>query len=265
MAAGLMVASGFAGLGYQIVWTRQCALFLGHETAAVLAVVAAFFGGLAVGALALGRRIERSARPLRWYAGSEGLIALWSGVLVLLMAPASGGLADEFAVLGSFTAGPRALVRFAGTAPTNTDDRPVVAYRAPRITYAPDSLPRERLLALLHELAVAPGEVLATPAEPGGPQRVAAYWAARNRFMKIGSAVRPTADVQRMLAQVREPLLSVLRVSPDFRPAYDPLLRMAKALASTDPGAARALLTALAQAQPARPEAAQALRGLVLP
>ena len=42
-----MVASGFAGLGYQIVWTQQCALWLGHESAAVLAVVAAFFGGLA--------------------------------------------------------------------------------------------------------------------------------------------------------------------------------------------------------------------------
>ena len=45
----LMAASGFAGLGLQIVWTQQSALWLGHETAAVLAVIAAFFGGLAVG------------------------------------------------------------------------------------------------------------------------------------------------------------------------------------------------------------------------
>ena len=49
-----MTVSGFAGLGYQIVWTRQAALWLGHESAAVLAVVAAFFGGLAVGSLATG-------------------------------------------------------------------------------------------------------------------------------------------------------------------------------------------------------------------
>ena len=55
LAHGLMVASGFAGLGYQIVWTQQCGLWLGHEAAAVLAVVAAFFGGLAVGALEIGR------------------------------------------------------------------------------------------------------------------------------------------------------------------------------------------------------------------
>ena len=65
---GLMVASGFAGLGYQIVWTQQSSVWLGHESAAVLAVVAAFFGGLAAGALALGPCIERSAQPVRWYA-----------------------------------------------------------------------------------------------------------------------------------------------------------------------------------------------------
>ncbi len=59
------------------------------------------------------------------------------------------GLEDEFAVLGSFVAGPAALKRFAGDAAANTDDHPIVAYRAPRITYAPDSQPRDRLFALL--------------------------------------------------------------------------------------------------------------------
>ncbi len=81
----LMAASGFAGLGYQIVWTQQCALFLGHEAAAVLAVVAAFFGGIAVGALVLGDRIERSRRPLSWYAACEATIAVWSPLLVVAM------------------------------------------------------------------------------------------------------------------------------------------------------------------------------------
>jgi spermidine synthase len=61
---------------------------------------------------------------------------------------------------------------------------------------------------------------------------------------------------------VREPLLAVLRTSPDFRPAYDPLLRMATALAHRDAPAARALLMQLKTAQPARPEAEQALRRL---
>ena len=74
-----MAASGFAGLGYQIVWTQQCALWLGHEAAAVLAVVAAFFGGLAVGAL-VARRPHRTERVGRC-AGTRrarATIALWS-------------------------------------------------------------------------------------------------------------------------------------------------------------------------------------------
>jgi spermidine synthase len=69
LALALMVMSGFAALGYEIVWTQQGALWLGHESAAVLAVVAAFFGGIALGALSLGLRIDRSPRPGRWYAG----------------------------------------------------------------------------------------------------------------------------------------------------------------------------------------------------
>jgi spermidine synthase len=171
------------------------------------------------------------------------------------------GIDDEFALLGSFIAGPRALARFAGDAPLNTDDHPVVAYRAPRITYVPDSTAGDRLIALLRELEISPDEVAST-AEPGWENRLAAFWAARDRFIEAGRGVQPTADVRRMLAQVREPLLSVLRTSPDFRPAYDPLLKMALALAEVDAAAARALLVELSQIQPARPEAAQALQEL---
>jgi spermidine synthase len=153
-------------------------------------------------------------------------------------------------------------VRFAGDAPINTDDRPVVAYRAPRITYVPDSTAGERLVALLRELEISPDEVVGTAEPAGWENRLAAYWTARNRFIEAGRGVQPTADVRRMLSQVREPLLSVLRISPDFRPAYDPLLQMAIALGRVDAGAARALLLELRQIQPARPEAAQALREL---
>ncbi|HEV7632089.1 MAG TPA: hypothetical protein VGO41_03800, partial [Steroidobacteraceae bacterium] len=82
-----MIASGFAGLGYQIIWTQQCALWLGHESAAVLAVITAFFGGLAAGALVLGPRIEASTRAVWWYAGCELVIALWSLLLATGMSP----------------------------------------------------------------------------------------------------------------------------------------------------------------------------------
>ena len=73
----LFTASGFAGLGYQIVWTQQSALWLGHESAAVIAVVAAFFAGFAAGALLLGARIDRNAKPGRWYAACEAVIAAY--------------------------------------------------------------------------------------------------------------------------------------------------------------------------------------------
>src|SRR5512147_2145266 len=85
----LMVASGFAAMGYEIVWTQQSALWLGHESAAVLAVVAALFGGLALGGLLLGSRIEASDRPVRWYAGCELVIALWSLALLVIASPFS--------------------------------------------------------------------------------------------------------------------------------------------------------------------------------
>lgn len=184
------------------------------------------------------------------------------------------GIVDDLSLLGSFIAGPRALARFAAAAPPNTDDRPVVAYRAPRITYAPDSLPRDRLIALLHELETSPetnsgmnSEELLAMQDGSGldmawTARLTAYRAARNRFIEVGRDVRPTSDVRRMLAQVREPLLSVLHVSPDFRPAYDPLLRMATSLGRMDLDAARTLLSELQRSQPSRPEAAEALTEL---
>jgi spermidine synthase len=162
-------------------------------------------------------------------------------------------------VLGSFVAGPRALARFSQTAAPNTDDRPVVAYRAPRVTYAPDSSPGERLSTLLAELALDPDELFDIAPDARFHARLAAYLEARNRFIASGRDVHPSAQVETMLAQVREPLLAVLRISPDFRPAYDPLLSMARALASSDRTGARALLTELSRIQPARTEAPRLL------
>jgi spermidine synthase len=166
--------------------------------------------------------------------------------------PARFGIEDEFALLGSFVAGPAALDRFSGAAPANTDDHPVVTHLAPRVTYAPDSTPRERMLNLLPALQITSAELL-TDAAP--ENRLSAYWAARRQFIEAGRQVKPSADLRAMLAQVQGPLLDVLGQSPDFRPAYDPLLRMAGALAATEPAAARELLLALQQRQPLRSEA----------
>jgi spermidine synthase len=172
------------------------------------------------------------------------------------------GIADEFALLGGFIAGPAALARFAGNAPLNTDDHPVVAYQAPRVTYAPASPPRDRLLSLLQQVQFEPAELLEAGPDTEWAQRLSAYWRARNRFIEVGQQVKASSDLHEILSQVREPLLSVLQISPDFRPAYDPLLRMATALGRSDRAAAQALLSALEKAQPARDDARQARRAL---
>jgi spermidine synthase len=158
------------------------------------------------------------------------------------------GLHDEWAVLGQLVAGPQALAALARGAPRNTDDHPVVAYLAPRLTYAPDSTPRERLFGLLAETRLEHGELgLAAPATS---ERLAAYRRARDAFLLAGRDVRPTADPRAMLAQVRQPLLAVLRLSPDFRPAREPLRRLAQAVAPQDPATAEALLADLAALGP---------------
>jgi spermidine synthase len=172
------------------------------------------------------------------------------------------GLEDEFAVLGSFVAGPESLRRFAGDASVNTDNHPVVGYLAPRATYVPESPPGDRLVALLQELSLEPEQLLEPGADASWQEHLAAYWTARNRFIESGRDVRPSARVEDILAQVREPLLAVLRISPEFRPAYDPLLSMAGALARSDAAGARTLVTELIRIQPARTEATQLLAQL---
>ncbi|MGE3888045.1 MAG: fused MFS/spermidine synthase [Vicinamibacterales bacterium] len=65
--------SGIAGLVYEVSWTRLLTLHIGHTTAAAAAVVAAFLGGLAVGA-AWGGDIASTLSPsaaLRAYVRLE--------------------------------------------------------------------------------------------------------------------------------------------------------------------------------------------------
>jgi spermidine synthase len=66
-----LFVSGLAGLVYEIVWTRYLGLFLGHTSYAVVAVLVAFMGGLALGNAWLGQRADRSQRPLAFYAWLE--------------------------------------------------------------------------------------------------------------------------------------------------------------------------------------------------
>ncbi len=78
--AALLFGSGFSALVYQTAWQRSFRLTFGSSTGASAAVLAVFLGGLGVGGVLLGRRIERSRRPLEVYGNLELVIALLAGV-----------------------------------------------------------------------------------------------------------------------------------------------------------------------------------------
>ena len=86
--APLLFGSGACALIYQVAWLRMLRLVFGGTTAASAAVLAIFMGGLGFGALALGRRADRTDRPLRLYATLElgvAVAAAASPLLVMLV------------------------------------------------------------------------------------------------------------------------------------------------------------------------------------
>src|SRR5947209_4075141 len=81
----LYAASGAAALVYEVTWTRLLALQLGHTVAAASTVLAAFMGGLALGAWLAGRF---SLGTLRAYATLEMVVAATALVLPLALTAA---------------------------------------------------------------------------------------------------------------------------------------------------------------------------------
>lgn len=79
----LLFGSGVAALTFQILWIKQLSLVVGIDIFAVTTGVSAFFAGLALGGLVLGRRADRTHRPFLFYALLEtgvavlGLAATW--------------------------------------------------------------------------------------------------------------------------------------------------------------------------------------------
>jgi spermidine synthase len=88
----LFVASGAAGLIYQVVWSRELVLVFGNTTQAVATIVTAFMAGLGFGSLAGGRLADTSRRPLRLY----GLVELAVAAMAALLPFAFHGLADLY-------------------------------------------------------------------------------------------------------------------------------------------------------------------------
>jgi spermidine synthase len=88
----LFLASGAAGLIYQVVWTQDLVLIFGNTTLAITTTVSAFLAGLGTGSLvgaAVGARLRRA---LAVY----GLVEVAVGVLALLMPVAFDVIATVF-------------------------------------------------------------------------------------------------------------------------------------------------------------------------
>ena len=86
--------------------------------------------------------------------------------------------------------------------------------------------------------------------------RLEAYWQARAKYLVFGMAVRPDADPRVMLDQLRRPLLDMVAISPDFRPASEPLLALAEAVRQTDPilsAQVKSSLQSVLSSPPSRP------------
>jgi spermidine synthase len=88
----LFVASGAAGLIYQVVWSRELVLVFGNTTQAVATIVTAFMAGLGFGSLVGGRLADTSRRPLRLY----GLVELAVAAMAAVAPFAFSGLAEVY-------------------------------------------------------------------------------------------------------------------------------------------------------------------------
>ncbi len=89
--------SGTAALIYQTAWTRQFAIVFGTSELAVATVLAAYMGGLALGAWLAEKFLPRVKRPVLAYALLELGIAVGATLAVpLLLSLADSGLVALF-------------------------------------------------------------------------------------------------------------------------------------------------------------------------
>jgi spermidine synthase len=105
----LFLASGAAGLIYQVVWTQDLVLIFGDTTLAIVTTVSAFLAGLGIGSLAGAAVAARLRRALAVY----GLLEITVGCLALLMPLAFGVIATAFrSAYLSLSPAEVALIRF---------------------------------------------------------------------------------------------------------------------------------------------------------
>src|SRR2546426_295970 len=82
----LFFLSGATGLVYELLWVRLLYQAFGSTIQSVTTVVAAYMGGLGLGAWLLGRRVDRDPRPAALYGRREIAIGVFGLVSPLVLA-----------------------------------------------------------------------------------------------------------------------------------------------------------------------------------
>jgi spermidine synthase len=115
-AVACFLASGAAGLLYEVVWGKQLSYLLGSSHQSVATVVAAFLGGLALGARFLGAPLARRSDSARTYALLELGVAIVGGALLPVLRSLDGPVGELYRVLhgeGAAFAGARVVLLLA--------------------------------------------------------------------------------------------------------------------------------------------------------
>src|SRR5207247_7801383 len=84
--AFLFFLSGATGLVYELLWVRLLYQAFGSTIQSVTTVVAAYMGGLGLGAWLLGRRADRHERPAALYGRLEIAIGVFGLASPLVLA-----------------------------------------------------------------------------------------------------------------------------------------------------------------------------------
>jgi predicted membrane-bound spermidine synthase len=100
--AALLLASGATALVFETLWVKQLGRVVGVEVHAVTIALSAFFAGLALGGVMLGRLSDRTARPVRLYAALEAGVGVLGVFTTLALSRSAAPFAQLREAVGPF-------------------------------------------------------------------------------------------------------------------------------------------------------------------